>query len=67
MAGFTFKHSLVWVKNSLVLGRGDYNYRHETVLFGWIENGAHYFAADPTQDSVFRNRSATRQPFSPDV
>jgi site-specific DNA-methyltransferase (adenine-specific) len=51
--GFTFKHSLVWVKNSLVLGRGDYHYRHETVLFGWIENGSHFFTSDRSQDSVF--------------
>ena len=51
--GFTFKHSLVWVKNSLVLGRGDHHYRHETVLFGWIENGSHFFTSDRSQDSVF--------------
>jgi len=51
--GFTFKHSLVWKKNSLVLGRSDYHYRHETILYGWIENGAHYFISDRTQDSVF--------------
>lgn len=51
--GFTFKHSLVWLKNSLVLGRGDYHYRHETVLYGWIENGPHYFVADRSKDTVF--------------
>ena len=27
--------SLVWVKNSLVLGRGDYHYRHEQMFYGW--------------------------------
>jgi hypothetical protein len=27
--------SLVWVKNSLVLGRGDYHYRHEQIFYGW--------------------------------
>jgi DNA modification methylase len=58
--GFTFKHSLVWKKNSLVLGRSDYHYRHETILYGWIENGAHYFISDRTQDSVFEiDRPAT--------
>jgi DNA modification methylase len=51
--GFTFKHSLVWKKNSLVLGRSDYHYRHETILYGWMENAAHYFIPDRTQDSVF--------------
>jgi DNA modification methylase len=51
--GFTFKHALAWVKNSAVLGRSDYNYRHETVLYGWIDDGPHYFTSDRTQNSVF--------------
>jgi DNA modification methylase len=51
--GFTFKHSLVWIKNAMVLGRGDYHYRHESVLYGWIENGPHYFVADRRKDTVF--------------
>jgi DNA modification methylase len=63
--GFTFKHSLVWVNNSMVLGRGDYNYRHETILFGWIENGAHYFVPDRTQASVFEIDRPHASPFHP--
>jgi DNA modification methylase len=51
--GFAFKHQLVWLKNSLVMGRSDYHYKHEPILYGWIENGAHYFIADRTQTSVF--------------
>lgn len=31
------KHELVWVKNHLVLGRCDYNYKHEPILFGWAD------------------------------
>jgi DNA modification methylase len=52
-SGFSFKTSLVWVKNQFVLGRSDYQYRHEHILYGWIENGAHYFIDDRSQDSVF--------------
>jgi DNA modification methylase len=63
--GFTFKHSLVWVKNAMVLGRGDYHYRHETVLYGWIENGPHYFIADRTQDSVLEIDRPKASPFHP--
>jgi len=51
--GLSFKHSLVWVKQQMVFGRADYHYRHELILYGWIENGAHYFTDDRTQDSVF--------------
>jgi hypothetical protein len=52
-SGFSFRALLVWVKNQFVLGRSDYNFRHESVLYGWIENGAHYFIDDRTKDSVF--------------
>jgi DNA modification methylase len=31
----------------------DYQPRHEPVLYGWIENGAHYFIRDRSQSSVF--------------
>lgn len=33
--GWAFHQSLVWVKNTLVLGYSDYHYRHEDVLYGW--------------------------------
>jgi DNA modification methylase len=52
-SGYTFKHSLAWVKQQFVLGRCDYHYRHETILYGWKEDGAHYFVDDHTKDSVF--------------
>jgi DNA modification methylase len=52
-SGFRYKHQLVWVKNQFVLGRSDYHYRHEPILYGWKDDGAHYFADDHTLDSVF--------------
>jgi DNA modification methylase len=51
--GFGFRQCLVWTKQAFVLGRSDYHYRHELVLYGWLENGRHYFTDDRTQDSVF--------------
>ena len=29
------KHELIWLKNNHVLGRADYLYKHEPILFGW--------------------------------
>ena len=52
-AGFSFKAGLVWVKNHFVIGMSDYHYRHESILYGWLETGPHYFTPDRTQDSVF--------------
>jgi DNA modification methylase len=51
--GFSYRAGLVWVKQQFVIGRSDYHYRHEPILYGWLEDGAHYFADDRTQDSVF--------------
>jgi DNA modification methylase len=52
-AGFKLAECLVWVKNSLVLGRQDYHWRHEPILYGWKEGGSHYFIDDRTQDTVW--------------
>jgi len=48
-AGFKLAQVLIWVKNSLVLGRQDYHWRHEPILYGWKEGAAHYFIDDRTQ------------------
>ena len=34
-AGWQVKHELIWRKQSLVLGRQDYNYQHEPISYGW--------------------------------
>lgn len=52
LSSFVYKHGLVWVKNNFVLGRCDYHYQHEMVLYGWAE-GAHYFVNDHTKTTVF--------------
>jgi DNA modification methylase len=50
--GFAYHHCLIWVKQTFVLGRSDYHYQHEPILYGWLENGPHYFIDDRTQSSV---------------
>ena len=42
-AGFQLKHVLIWAKNNHVLGRADYNYKHEPIVFGWKQKGTHTF------------------------
>jgi DNA modification methylase len=34
-SGWQVKHELIWVKNNHVLGRVDYYYKHEHILYGW--------------------------------
>jgi len=40
-AGWLLRQHLVWVKDQFVFGRQDYQPRHETILYGWIEGAAH--------------------------
>lgn len=40
---FALKHMLIWNKNNHVLGRCDYNYKHEPIIYGWKKKGTHTF------------------------
>lgn len=40
--GWKVKHELIWVKNNHVLGRTDYFYKHEPIMFGWAETHKFY-------------------------
>lgn len=45
-AGWMPRHELIWLKNNHVLGRADYNYKHEPILYGWKRKGTHHFYGD---------------------
>ena len=59
-AGYKLASCLIWVKNSLVLGRQDYHWRHEPILYGWKEGAAHYFVDDRTQDTIWEYNKPRR-------
>lgn len=50
--GWLFKQCLVWVKNSLVLGRQDYQWQHEPILYGWKPGASHRWFSDRKQTTV---------------
>ena len=41
--GWLLKQNLIRVKNSIVLGRQDYQWKHEPCLYGWKDGASHYF------------------------
>jgi DNA modification methylase len=51
-SGFVLKQCLVWIKNSLVLGRQDYHWRHEPILYGWRQGASHRFYGNRKQTTV---------------
>ena len=59
-AGFKLAECCVWVKNSLVLGRQDYHWRHEPCLYGWKPTGAHRWFSDRKQTTVWEFDRPTR-------
>ena len=52
-AGFHLAGVCVWVKNSLVLGRSDYQRQHEPILYGFLQNGKHPWYSDRKQTTVW--------------
>ena len=53
-AGFHLAGCCVWVKDSLVLGRSDYQWQHEPVLYGFLQNGKHPWFSDRKQTTVWQ-------------
>ena len=54
--GWQIRECLIWVKNSLVLGRQDYNWRHEPCLYGWKAGAAHYFTDSRSETTVIEDQ-----------
>jgi len=52
-AGFHLAGCCIWVKNSLVLGRSDYQWQHEPVLYGFLKNGKHNWYSDRKQTTIW--------------
>lgn len=50
--GWEVRQCLIWNKNAFVLGRQDYQWKHEPCLYGWKEGAAHYFVNDRTFTTV---------------
>ena len=51
-AGWLLKQCIIWVKNTLVVGRQDYQWRHEPILYGWKPGSRHRWFGDRKQSTV---------------
>lgn len=50
--GWMVRQCLIWNKNTMVLGRQDYHWKHEPCLYGWKEGASHLWASDRKQTTV---------------
>ena len=51
-AGWLLKQCLIWVKQSMVMGRQDYHWKHEPILYGWAPGASHNWYTDRKQTTV---------------
>ena len=68
-AGYKLAECLIWVKNTFVMGRQDYQWRHEPILYGWKQGSGHYFIDDRSLSTVLEfdkpNRNAEHPTMKP--
>lgn len=54
--GIDLRQTIIWVKNSIVMGRQDYQWKHEPILYGWKPGAGHYFIDDRSQSTVIDDK-----------
>jgi site-specific DNA-methyltransferase (adenine-specific) len=59
-AGFLLKQQLIWLKNTMVMGRQDYQWKHEPCLYGWKEGAAHNWYSDRKQTTIMEFNKPSR-------
>lgn len=55
-AGLLYKQLLIWVKNSFTLGRQDYQWQHESCVYGWKPGDSHYFTDSRRESTVIEDK-----------
>lgn len=53
-AGWDLKQCIIWVKQHFVMGRQDYHWQHEPILYGWKPGAAHKFYGGRNQSTVWQ-------------
>lgn len=56
--GWKVRQCLIWNKNSLVMGRQDYHWKHEPCLYGWKDGAGHYWYGSRSQTTVIEDEKA---------
>lgn len=59
------RECLIWNKNSMVLGRQDYQWKHEPCLYGWKDGGSHGWYSDRKQTTVLNFNKPVRNGVHP--
>jgi DNA modification methylase len=63
--GWKVRQCIIWLKNTIVMGRQDYHWKHEPCLYGWKDGAAHTWANDRKQSTVLEFNKPTRNDIHP--
>lgn len=58
--GFEVKQTVIWAKQSMVLGRQDYQWQHEPILYGWAAGASHKWYGGRAETTVWEIDRPTR-------
>ena len=64
-AGLKFAQCLVWMKNTFTIGRQDYQWQHEPVLYGWKPTAGHTFYGNRKQSTIWQFDKPVRNDIHP--
>ena len=64
-AGFHYSTTCIWVKNSLVIGRMDYQMRHEPILYAFKDTAKHRWYSDRKQSTIWEFDRPTKSKLHP--
>ena len=63
--GWTVRQCLIWNKDSLVMGRQDYHWKHEPCLYGWKDGAGHLWATDRKQTTILEFKKPKKNDVHP--
>ena len=64
-AKWKLRQTLIWSKNSMVMGRQDYHWQHEPCLYGWKEGSSHSWYSDRKQTTIIKHDRPTQSKLHP--
>jgi DNA modification methylase len=65
--GWKLRQTLIWNKNNIVLGRQDYQWKHEPCLYGWKDGAPHYFVKDRSQITIQEDKLDVEKMTKPEL
>ena len=64
-AGFHYSTTCIWVKDSLVLGRADYQMQHEPIIYAFKDTAKHKWYSDRKQTTIWNFDRPTKSKLHP--